>query len=139
LAVVWRRHYKRISIYWHAYNNQLFVTSLLFFKYHILLRYSLNFFNFVSIFLNHPNIISKNKFSQYSQFFKKSHTQMSSHLAVTIEYSTVTVIFYNLTCQMMDLMYLQLKIFTGSLNSIWMQHKIRKLKLKILTQLIKWM
>jgi hypothetical protein len=39
-----------------------------FFKYQILLRFYSTFSNSVSAFLNHPNIISKDKFSPYSQF-----------------------------------------------------------------------
>jgi hypothetical protein len=45
-----------------------------FLEFQILLRFYSTFSNFGSGFLNYQNIISKNKFSRYSQFFKKSHT-----------------------------------------------------------------
>jgi hypothetical protein len=45
-----------------------FFFQILFFRIQILLKFYLTFSNFVSGFLNHPSIISKNKFHRYSQF-----------------------------------------------------------------------
>jgi hypothetical protein len=50
------------------------VLQILFFRIQILLRFYPTFSNFVTGFLNYSNIILKNKFSRYSQYFQKNRT-----------------------------------------------------------------
>jgi transposase-like protein len=58
------------------------IFQILFFRIKILLRFYQTFSNFVSGFLNHQNIISKNKFSLYSQFFKNIRNFFKNKLGI---------------------------------------------------------
>jgi hypothetical protein len=55
---------KRSLRLWHVW--VVLVFQILFFRIQILLRFYQTFYNFVSDFLNHQNIILKNKFFRYS-------------------------------------------------------------------------